>query len=323
MGRECWWIMSKDGMGKAIVTGGTGMLALALERVLVRRGVSVTLVVRPDSPRIAHMDAGPDTQVVLCDISNLGSLKKEELGSFDSFYHFAWGGTYGSSRDDGYMQNDNVRYTLDAVALAEELGCGVFVGAGSQAEYGRVDGVIAPETPTRPESGYGMAKLAAGGLSRLACRQKGVRQVWGRVLSLYGQGDNERTMMASCIRSLVVGERMSFTKGEQPWDYLHCDDAAEAFYRMGLSGQDGATYVVASGSGRTLAQYITAARDVINPDMEVGIGELPSPEGTTFPLRADITSLQRDTGFAPVVDFEEGVRRTAEWLRDQMVGMNH
>jgi len=121
----------------------------------------------------------------------------------------------------------------------------------------------------------------------------------------------------SCIRSLVRGERMSFTKGEQRWDYLYCDDAARAFYLMGLHGRDGAVYPLASGQPRTLAQYIHTARDVVNPAMEVGLGGLPYPPGQVMHLEADISELTRDTGFIPNMGFEEGVRLTANWLKER------
>ena len=60
------------------------------------------------------------------------------------------------------LQNNNVKYALQAVKAAKELGCTRFVGAGSQAEYGRVEGTLTPDTPAFPENGYGIAKLCAG-----------------------------------------------------------------------------------------------------------------------------------------------------------------
>ena len=56
---------------------------------------------------------------------------------------------------------------MDAVNLAHRLGCEFFIGAGSQAEYGRVEGKLNAQVPTNPENGYGMAKLCAGQMSRV------------------------------------------------------------------------------------------------------------------------------------------------------------
>lgn len=118
------------------------------------------------------------------------------------------------------LQTQNIRYTLDAVELAKQLGCQVFVGAGSQAEYGRVTGSLSAHTPAFPENGYGIAKLCAGQMSRIACRQQGIRHVWARILSVYGTFEGPNTMVMSSIRTLLRGERPLFTGSEQMWDYL-------------------------------------------------------------------------------------------------------
>ena len=298
----------------AVITGGTGMLALALERLLAGRGISVTMLVRPNSARLGQMRVSPGTRVVECDLRDLHTLTSEQLAPCDAFYHFGWDGAWGPARGDAALQCGNIHATLAAAALAGRLGCGVFVGAGSQAEYGRADGPLTSSTPTNPETCYGMAKLAAGQLSRIVCGQLGIRHVWARVLSTYGPGDNERAMMMACVRAFCAGERMSFTAGEQRWDYLYCGDAARAFALMGERGRGGAVYPLASGQPRTLAQYILAARDTINPVADVGLGEVPYPSGQVMHLEADIGDLTRDTGFIPEISFEEGVRLTAQWL---------
>jgi len=305
----------------AVITGGTSMLALALERELAGCGVAVTLLVRPDSARLGQMEVSPGTKVVERDLADLLSLTPDRLGPCDAFYHFGWEGACGPARDDAALQCGNIGHTLDAAALAARLGCGVFVGAGSQAEYGRADGVLAASTPANPETAYGIAKLAAGRLSYVACRRFGVRHVWARVLSLYGPGDRPRYMMSGFIRSLLRGERVPFTKGEQRWDYLYCGDAARAFHLMGLHGRDGAAYPLGSGRSRALREYILDARDAVNPAAEVGLGEIPYPPGQVMRLEADIGELARDTGFVPAMAFEEGVRLTANWLRGQKINI--
>ena len=86
------------------------------------------------------------------------------------------------------MLNDNVKQCLDAVFASKSLGCKVFVGAGSQAEYGNKGGVMRPDTFPEPISGYGMAKLCAGQMTRYLCKQAGIKHVWPRILSVYGKG---------------------------------------------------------------------------------------------------------------------------------------
>lgn len=97
-----------------------------------------------------------------------------------------------------YLQNYNVIYALDAVELAHCCGCRTFVGAGSQAEYGRFEGKLRPDTPAFPENGYGMAKLCAGEMTRIQAHKYGIKHIWARILSVYGPYDRKKRW--SCQR---------------------------------------------------------------------------------------------------------------------------
>lgn len=301
-------------MKKAAITGATGMLASALIEKLISDGVEVLAICRPGSKKMGNLPKSKLVTIRECDLSNLLSLKGEGTG-FDAFYHFGWDGTFGDSRNDVYLQNNNITWTLDAVTLAKEFGCTTFVGAGSQAEYGRVTTKLNGNTPAFPETGYGTAKYAAGILSRILCYQLGLRHNWGRILSTYGPKDNGYTMIMSSINQLLAGKHPDFTKGDQEWDYLFSEDAAEAFYRIGLSGVDGKTYCIGSGKTRPLAEYIKSLRDAIDPSLAIGLGKVPYQPLQVMYLCGDITELTADTGFSPQVEFEEGIRKTIAWCR--------
>ena len=100
-----------------------------------------------------------------CGNAELDSLPELIKGDFDYFYHLAWDGTSKKLRGDVLIHESNILHTLMAVSAAHKLGCAAFVGAGSQAEYGRVGDVISPDTCTNPEYAYAIAKLAAARLS--------------------------------------------------------------------------------------------------------------------------------------------------------------
>ena len=68
-----------------------------------------------------------------------GSTAGKVKGSFDTFYHIAWGYTGAARNKSTRLQSKNIDYTLDAVEAAAKLGCKRFIGAGSQAEYGPLD----------------------------------------------------------------------------------------------------------------------------------------------------------------------------------------
>lgn len=223
------------------------------------------------------------------------------------FYHLAWEGTTGVARNDMYLQHRNARYALDAVDAAHRFGCKKFIGAGSQAEYGRVDGVLRSDTPTFPETGYGIAKLCAGQMSREQAHQLGMEHNWVRILSVYGPNDGEQSVVMYTINKLKNHEIPQFTKGEQIWDYLYSDDAGRAFRLIGEKGIDGKVYVLGSGKAKPLGKYLEDIRNIVNPTGEIALGAIPYGDKQIMFLQADITELVRDTAWQPSMDFKNGI----------------
>ena len=178
-----------------------------------------------------------------------------------------------------------------------------------------MEGTISDNLPKNPVTGYGIAKLSACNLGRIMCEKLGMRHSWGRIVSTYGPRDNSYTMVMSSIIKMLRGERMQFTKGEQIWDYVYGGDCSRAFYLIGKYGKHGQAYTIGSGKSRYLKEFITSIRDVVNPSLEIGIGELPYYPNQVMKLSADISELTQDIGFVPEVSFEEGIQRTVDWYR--------
>lgn len=307
-------------MEHVIVTGATGMVGATMIEQMLADGINVTGIVRPSSAKMKNLTPHQNLEIIECDIDNLLSLKELLSHDYDTFFHFAWNGTYGASRENVRLQTQNVIDTLDAIELAHTVGCKAFVGAGSQAEFGPVEGTISDAIPKNPVTGYGIAKLDACRMGKILCEQYGIRHSWGRIVSTYGPRDNAYTMVMSSIINMLDGKRMQFTNGEQTWDYLYGGDCSRAFYLIGKYGKHGKAYTIGSGQTRQLKDYITAIRDTVAPDLEIGLGEIDYYPNQVMHLCADITELKEDTGFEPEVSFEEGIRRTVKWYRGQNNG---
>lgn len=310
-------------MRRVCITGATGTIGMALIRKCIENDIEVIALVNPDSKRLDRIPDDEHITVIKCGLSDLADATPESLGISptdegiyaDAMFHLAWGGTFGDARNDKELQDKNASYALDAVRLAGRLGCRVFVGAGSQAEYGRVSGVLRSDTPCKPENEYGRAKLASSEATRELCRSLGIRHIWPRILSIYGPYDGERTMVMSVISQLLAGKKPALTAGEQMWDYLYADDAAQAMLLLAEHGKDGSIYPIGSGKARPLRKYIEIIRDAIDPSLPLGFGEVPYSDRQVMYLCADISDLSADTGFVPSVSFEEGVRMTIEYFR--------
>ncbi len=301
----------------AVVTGPTGAVGQALCRYLLSNGIKVYAVCKPYSNREKNLPDDKNFQKVFCDISNISMLPNLIGESVDMFFHLAWTNSSSNLRNNMIAQIDNIVATLKACHVAKRLECGVFVGAGSQAEYGRVNEALKPDTPCFPENGYGMAKLCAGQMSRIECAKLKVKHIWPRILSVYGPHDGQTTMITQTIKKLLIRERPSLTAGEQIWDYLYEDDVAEALYRLALYGHNGCVYPVGSGKAKLLREYLIIMRDAIDSSIPLGFGDIPYSEKQVMHLEADISAIRQDTGFVPRTNFEEGIRKTIDYYKNQ------
>jgi len=304
-------------MKRIVLTGPTGTVGIALIQYCIKQDVEVYAFCRKHSKRAERIPKHELVHVISCDLDELSAFDVKSIPACDVFYHFGWAATIGDKRNDMTLQLDNVRYTIDAVRLAYRLGCETFIGAGSQAEYGRYEGNLNATVPTFPENGYGIAKLCAGQMSRIECQKYGICHIWTRILSVYGPYDSDKTMITMTIAKLLKGEIPLLTKGEQKWDYLYSEDAARAMFLLGEKGQDSQIYCLGSGQVRELKYYITTIRDYIDSSAKLGFGDIPYGEKQVMYLCADIKDLTRDTGFQPEIKFEDGIKKTIEWMRTE------
>ena len=307
-------------MRSVVVTGATSMLGVSFINECVAQGTKVLALARENSKNLSRLSPSNLVEIVECDLSKMSELSTKMAANqnFDCFYHFGWQGTDKTERYDPQTQLENVQFTLDALNLAKYLGCKKFVGAGSQAEFGRATEKLSPNTPVNPESAYGVAKYSAYKLSKILARKLKIEHVWVRVLSVYGPFDSPDTMIMTGIRQLVEKNRPQYTKGQQLWDYLFSGDAGKAFYLIGEKGKDEALYCLGSGIARPLSDYVKIMRDAVDPRLEVGLGEIEYPANQVMYLCADIENLTKDTGFVPETDFETGIKKTIRWYEEEL-----
>lgn len=301
-------------MKKVIITGATGMIGISLINELISKNIQVLAIVRENSNRIKNIPKNENIKIIECSLANLKNINIQE-NDFDVFYHFAWDGTFGDERNNQEKQDKNVEYTLDALKLAKRLGCKRFIGAGSQAEFGRVYGIINENTFSNPETEYGKAKLKAELESRKLAEDLKIKHIWPRIFSCYGPYDGTDTMIMMSIREMLNGNSPKYTLAEQNWDYIFSEDVATIFYLLGEKENIDEKYCIAYGETKKLSEYIENMRDIIDTSIKLKFGEIPYSQNQVMNLKADISKLEKDIGFRPKVRFEEGIRKTIDWYK--------
>lgn len=302
-------------MQNAIITGASGTIGMALIKKLIQEKVNILILAHKESKRNTYIHTypvSPSINIVYCNQNEYKYFKCNK--KYDIFYNLAWEG--GADRNNVFLQYANVQYVLDAVDLAERLGCHTFIGAGSQAEYGHSNTPLNEQVPPFPQNAFGASKLYAGLLSRLYAHERGLRHIWTRILSVYGPYDGQSTMIISTIIKLLKRELPTLTEGRQIWDFIYCADVADALYLLGEKGLDGKTYCIGSGQARPLSTYIKLMRDSIDPALKLGFGRIPYKKNDLMYLCADIKDLEQDVSFKPSVSFEEGIKKTITWVKE-------
>jgi len=296
------------------ITGATSAIGINLIRECIAQGREALAVVNPDSHRLGWIPEDPHVRIVPCGLERMASFEPQGMKA-DVLIHLAWAHTKSLERNDPHTQEENIRFSLDAVELADKLGCRVFLGAGSQAEYGKKQEKIRETTVCEPDTPYGIAKYSAEMMTRCLCRLKQIRHVWPRIFSSYGPGSETQTVLSYEIKELLCQRKPELSDGEQLWDFLYLEDAARALLALADFGKDGQAYNVASGKSRKLKEFMKETRDAVDPALPIGLGAIPRAGNTAFYLDADISKIKADTGWRPEVGFEEGIRKTIEWVK--------
>ena len=297
------------------ITGCTGTIGIALIKECLKQKINVLAFVKPGSINESRIPVDDSVKKIYCGLDDIANFETGDLKA-DAFIHLAWSGTIGKTRDKTQLQIDNIKYALDSVDLAEKLGCKIYIGAGSQAEYGRKEFAIKENMAAEPETAYGIAKLCAGQITRAYCREKGICHIWPRIFSTYGPFTQPDSIINYTIRKLLLNETPELTGCEQIWDFIYVDDAARAILKLVDNGRDGEIYNIASGQTKTLREYLKVIELEVGLQDKCAFGIVDYSAGTVMHLEGCIDKLQRDTGYKPEVSFEEGVRRTVEWGRN-------
>jgi UDP-glucose 4-epimerase len=287
-----------------------------LVRRLLAGGHSVHLLLRPESDLWRLHDVKANVRPHPCSLdvpAQLGECVR--AAEPEIVFHLAWGGITADRRNAPEQVSSNVRQALAVLEAAHAAGARTFLSVGSQAEYGRVDGIIREDHPAQPETAYGIAKLALSQLALKYCELAGMRCVWLRLFSAYGPMDTATHMLPTLIETLLRRERPALTACEQQWDYLYIEDAAEALYQAAMTPAASGIFNLSSGSATSLLNVVTRVRDLIDPALPLGIGEVPYREGHVMHLEGSIERLSAATGWQSRVSLEEGLARTVAWHR--------
>lgn len=305
---------------RCLVTGGAGFIGSNIAAALAARGDRVRVLDDLSTGFEANLD-GVGCEFVRGDLRDPETVNAAVEGC-EIVFHLGALPSVPRSIADPVRSNDvNVLGTLNILEAARHGGARRVVFASSSSIYGdQPHPVKSEDLAPRPMSPYAVSKLAAEKYCQVFHGVYGLETVCLRYFNVFGPRQDPDSPYAAVIpiftRRVMEGlPPLVNGDGLQSRDFTYVDNvvsgnllAAEAPDAAGL------VFNIACGgsiSVNTLALEI--ARLLGREDLEPV--HVPGRSGDVRDSRADIGLASRILGYRPVVDFEEGLRRTVEHLR--------
>lgn len=311
---------------RALVTGGAGFIGSHLVDRLVGEGHEVVVIdnlVRGRTANLAGALSSGCCEFVECDITDPRAGELLVSRSPDVVYHLAAQIDVRSSVSDPVRDAGvNVEGTVAVLDAARRAGVSQFVLASSVAIYGVTPVLpVTEDAPLEPLSPYAASKLAGEIYLNQFRRLHGLA---GTVLcfgNVYGprQDATGEAGVVAIFADALLSERPTrvFGDGGNIRDYVYVADVVDALVTAGSRSGDGSRFNIGTGVGTSdLALHSAVA---------VAVGGRQAPEfaparpGDVRAMTLDASAAERHLGWASRTALDEGLARTAAWMRQQVL----
>ena len=305
-------------MRKVIVIGANGFLGSHLAFRLADSGINV-LGLCLKGTEYGFLKDKNDITCKEFTFDNILEIKTDDI---DTIYHMAWAGVSSSFKNEPNIQSQNILFGLKVMEFANLNGIRRVVIPGSAAEVSCGQNVITGYEAPAPSDLYSAFKVATRYVCQTYAKQHNIELIWTLITSIYGPGRNDDNLITYAIKTLLRGEKPSFTGLKQQWDYLYIDDLIEALIAIGEKGKGGKVYPVGSGERHRMSEYVNILRDKIDSSLPLGIGDYPYKNKDKIDNQVlDISALREDTGFEAKYSFEEGIEKTINYFKRHKYGL--
>lgn len=304
-------------MKKVVITGATGFLGRALAKKLIGTGCYV-IAVGSSEEKLIEFKNHENCRAIKASFEEYNKLS--ELipdRDVDVFYHFAWAGGFTTAIKDYKIQMSNAAYAGDAIMAAHEIGAKKFVYANTYNQFEIVNFLTSETFEPRYTCIYATGKTAASLICRTLAYNLGMEYCAALVPMPYGENNYSKQLVNVVITNLLAGIPPKLIEGNNLYDLVYIDDIAGAFVAIGERGQNMKEYYVGHRNLKTFKNWMIKTKNCIAPDVELRFGEYKDNQQIDY-SKVDLDLLYKDTGYECSADFEETIKRTAEWVRNNL-----
>jgi UDP-glucose 4-epimerase len=312
-------------MAKCLITGIAGFIGSALARAALAQGDEVRGIDNFATGRRENLteifDRIDFRQV---DLLDLEALHQACVGIDYIFHEAAIPSVPKSVIDPLGSNRANVDGTVHLLIAARDAKVRRVVYAASSSAYGDTPTLPKREDmPSNPISPYAVAKLAGELYMVSFFRCYGLETVCLRYFNIFGPRQDPTSqysgVLAKFITGMLKGETpVIFGDGSQSRDFTYIDNAVQANLLAAKTPAGevaGRVFNVATAQRVDLNETFRLLKKLTGYGGEVEYG--PERAGDIKHSLADISRAMTHLGYAPKVNFEEGLRKTVDWYRSQ------
>jgi len=314
-----------DESGTVLVTGAAGFIGSHLCDRMLAQGYRVIGIDDLSVGRIANLAEargyGKDFQFYNLDIRAEAIPAVFEKHRPEIVMHLAaQSGVRPSLEDPKHDAEINVLGTINLLEAAARTGTRKVVYAASGGTiYGEPRRLPAKETAasgSHPQSPYGISKRVVHDYLLYFQRYEGLDFSSLALANVYGPRQDphgEAGVVSIFGRRMLAGERPQINgDGNQTRDYLYVEDVVDAFARATDAGS-GRLINVGTGLETSVNHLFRLLAELTAYAGEPTYG--PLPKGDLRRSALDPSVAERELGWKPWTQLEEGLRQTVEWLK--------
>jgi UDP-glucuronate 4-epimerase len=291
-----------------VVTGAAGFIGSHLADALLGRGHEVVAV---DSFTDYYDPALKEENAAGLEVQRLDLAEAElDLAGVDAIFHLA--GQPGARSFGPVFADYLSRNALATQRLFESAGSTKVVYASSSSIYGDAERYPTPEeTEPRPNSPYGITKLACEHLAAAYGRAYGLDAVGLRYFTVYGPRQRPDMAFARLVDALAHrGSFEVYGDGTQSRSFTYVADVVEATIAA-LDAPAGSVYNVGGGEEASLREAIGLLEEIAGRPLEVSYG--PPQAGDMRRTKADTTRIERDLRWRATTSLRDGLEAQWSW----------